>query len=414
VGDRDLTRPSQLPPDRAARPAPRAIGVVTTARSDYGIYLPILRQLDRDPDVRLLLIAGGMHLSPEHGMTVRDIERDGFAIAERVELLLSSATAEGIATSLGLAVIGFARAFTRARPDILVLLGDRFEMFAAAAAAATLRIPVAHVHGGEATIGALDESFRHAITKLSHLHFPAAQAYADRIVQMGESPWRVVVSGAPALDDLRDLPPPDAAAFERAFHVPLTPAPLLVTYHPVTLELSSLSMQLDALFGALDDVGLPVIVTDANADEGGDVIRQRVASFAESRPHVHRVANFGRQGYFEAMRLAAAMVGNSSSGIIEAASFGLPVVNIGSRQAGRLRGANVIDVGAERAAIAAAIRRAVSPDFGERLRGARNPYDRGGAARLIVERLKAVALDENLLRKTFHDLPATAPVEAAQ
>jgi UDP-hydrolysing UDP-N-acetyl-D-glucosamine 2-epimerase len=187
-----------------------------------------------------------------------------------------------------------------------------------------------------------------------------------------------------------------------------------VTYHSVTLELESLSMQLDALFGALDDVGLPVIVTDANADEGGDVIRQRVASFAESRPNVHRVANFGRQGYFDAMRLAAAMVGNSSSGIIEAASFSLPAVNIGNRQAGRLRGANVIDVAAERAAIAAAIRRAVSPDFRERLRGARNPYDRGGAARLIVDRLKTVALDEELLRKTFHDLPAAAPVDAAR
>jgi UDP-hydrolysing UDP-N-acetyl-D-glucosamine 2-epimerase len=322
-------------------------------------------------------------------------------------LLLSSATAEGIATSMGLAMIGFARAFTRARPDLVVLLGDRFEMFAAAAAAAPLRLPVAHIHGGEATLGALDESFRHAITKLSHLHFPAAQTYADRIVQMGESPWRVVVSGAPSLDDLRDLPPVDAASFGRAFGVPASPAPLLVTYHPVTLELGSLPSQLDALFGALDDSGLPVIFTDPNADEGGDVIRQCLASFAQRRSNVYRVGNFGPRGYVDAMRLAAAMVGNSSSGIIEAASFGLPVVNIGSRQAGRLRGANVIDVPPERPAIAAAIRRAVSPDFRERLRSAANPYDRGGAARLIVDRLKSVALDETLLRKTFHDLPTS-------
>jgi UDP-hydrolysing UDP-N-acetyl-D-glucosamine 2-epimerase len=277
-----------------------------------------------------------------------------------------------------------------------------------------LRIPVAHVHGGEATLGALDESFRHAITKLSHLHFPAAQPYADRIVQMGEAPWRVAVSGAPALDGLRDLPPADAASFERDYRVPLTPAPLLVTCHPVTLELDSLPAQLDALLGGLDDVDLPVIVTDPNADEGGDVIRQRLAAFEKSRPGVYRVANFGRQGYFDAMRLASAMVGNSSSGIIEAASFGLPVVNVGSRQAGRIRGANVIDVGYDRTAIASAIRTAVSPEFRARLHDAANPYDHGGAARLIVDRLKSVGLGDDLLRKVFHDRPSVPAAGPAQ
>jgi len=387
-----------------SRPSTRSIGVVTTARSDYGIYLPILRQLAADPDVALLIYAGGMHLSPEHGLTVRDIERDGFTIAERVELLLSSATSEGIATSLGLAVIGFARAFTRSRPDVLLVLGDRFEMFAAAAAAAPLRIPLAHIHGGEATEGALDESFRHAITKLSHLHFPAAERYARRIVQMGEAPDRVTVSGAPALDGLRDLPPVDLAAFERAYGVPAAPAPLLVTYHPVTLELDSLPRQIDALLGALDEVRQPIVITDPNADEGGDVIRQRLTEFARGRGDVFRVGNFGPHGYVEAMRLSAAMVGNSSSGIIEAASFGLPVVNVGTRQAGRLHGDNVIDAPCDRAEITAAIRRAVSPEFRAAARAVVNPYDRGGAARIIIERVKAVALDDSLLRKTFHDL----------
>lgn len=360
-------------------------------------------------DARLLLYVGGMHLSPEHGLTVRDIEQDGFAIAERVELLLSSASAEGIAASLGIGVMGFARAFSRTRPDVLVLLGDRFEMFAAAAAATPLRIPLAHIHGGEASTGAIDESFRHAITKLSHLHFASTQAYADRIVQMGEHPSRVIVSGAPSLDGIRDLPPIDTVAFERRFNVPSTLAPLLVTYHPVTLEVGALDAQLDALFGALEDVGLPVVLTDPNADEGGAVIRARADAFARDRQHVYRVANFGRQGYFDAMRLASAMVGNSSSGIIEAASFGLPVVNIGTRQDGRIRGGNVIDTACDRAAIADAIRQATSPAFRSSLRGLGNPYDRGGAARIIAERLSSVPLDESLLRKRFHDLPIAEP-----
>lgn len=384
----------------------RSIGVVTTARSDYGIYLPILRRIEQEPGLDLQLFVGGTHLSPAHGMTVRDIERDGFPIAERIELLISSSSAEGIATSMGLGMIGFARAFARSRPDVLLVLGDRFEMFAAAAAAAPLRIPVAHVHGGESSTGALDEAFRHAITKLSHLHFASTETYANRIVQMGESPWRVLVSGAPALDGLRELTPPDRAAFEHTYRVTMTPAPLLVTYHPVTLELDDLDAQLDALFGALEEAGLPVVFTDANADEGGDAIRARVDEFARRVPNVYRVGNFGRGGYFDAMRLSSAMVGNSSSGIIEAASFGLPVVNIGTRQDGRLRGDNVIDVGHERTAIAGAIRTATSGVFRERMRSGKNPYDSGGAAPLIVDRLKSVALDGTLLRKAFHDIPA--------
>lgn len=386
----------------------RRLGVVTTARSDYGIYKPVLQEFSRRDQFDLWIIAGGMHLSPEHGLTIREIEADGFPIADRVELLLSTASAEGVSASMGLALIGFGRAIARLAPDLLLVLGDRFEMFAAAAACAPLRVPVVHLHGGESSTGAIDESFRHAITKLSHLHFAATQAYADRIVQLGESPWRVAVSGAPALDGLSRTPMPDAEAFTKACGVPMQPAPLLVTYHPATLELEQLPAQLDALFGALDDAGLPVLITDPNADEGGTVVRERIRQFTASRPHVHHVANLGHDRYFDAMWLSAAMVGNSSSGIIEAASFGLPVVNIGTRQDGRVRGANVIDTGYERHAIAEAIRRAVGPAFRAGLRDLKNPYDHGGAASVIADRLASIPLDANLLRKTFHDLPGAA------
>ncbi len=383
----------------------RTIAVVTVARSDYGIYTSILREIQAASNLRLQLIAAGMHLSPEFGMTVGLIEADGFEVSDRVEMLLSSDTALGTAKSIGLGVIGFAEVFARRKPDMIVVLGDRFEMHAAALAALPLGIPLAHIHGGEVTEGAIDEALRHGITKIAHLHFASTRLYADRIVRMGEEPWRVVVSGAPALDNLESfqaIPPGDLAT---RFGAPFDRNPILVTYHPVTRELDRTPAQIEALFQALAELSDPVIFTAPNADPAGRFLASRIQAFVAEHRHAHAVDNLGSQAYFSAMRTAKAMVGNSSSGIIEAPSFELPVVNVGARQAGRLRGTNVVDVGddTDPRAIAAGIARALDPAFRNAIRGAANPYRHGNAARTIVEKLAAIPLDAALLNKRFHD-----------
>jgi len=381
----------------------RTIGVVTVARSDYGLYLPVLRRVRAESDLRLHLIVAGTHLSPDFGLTVREIERSGFPIGERVEMLLSSDTPEGIAKSMGLGTIGFAQAYARFRPDILLVLGDRFEMHAAVVAALPFGIPVAHIHGGELTLGAIDDALRHSITKMSHLHFVATEEYARRVIQMGEEPWRVTVSGSPGLDGLLSTRPFSREELERRFRLDLSAPFLLVTYHPVTLEIEQLETQMRELLAALDEVGMVTVFTYPNADARSRLIIQMTREYAATRPHVQVVVNLGTPGYVSAMRLAAAMVGNSSSGIIEAASFRLPVVNIGTRQQGRTRGKNVIDVGYGRDEIIAGIRKATSPEFRAGLADLVNPYGDGHAAERIVQRLKEVELNDRLLRKRFYE-----------
>ena len=391
----------------------RMIGVVTVARSDYGIYLPLLRKIQADPDLRLHLLVTGMHLSPEFGLTVEAIEADGFEIGDRVEMLLSSDTPEGIAKSMGLGTIGFAQVYARFRPDILVVLGDRFEMHAAALTALPFKIPVAHIHGGEVTQGAIDDALRHSMTKLSHLHFVSTPEYAQRVIQMGEEPWRVIVSGAPSLDNLHSirLLTREELAARFGLHLDETPF-LLVTFHPVTLEYEQTEWQVTGLLAALEACGLPVVFTLPNADTSGRIIIRMIEEFVQTCASARIVDNFGIQGYFSLMSLAAAMVGNSSSGIIEAASFELPVVNIGARQHGRVRGANVIDVGYERAEIVEGIKKAVLTEFRESLRELVNPYGCGQTSDKIVERLKKVVLDDRLVTKRFCDVPVFLPGEA--
>jgi UDP-hydrolysing UDP-N-acetyl-D-glucosamine 2-epimerase len=390
----------------------RTIGVVTVARSDYGIYLPILRKIQADPDLRLHLFVSGMHLSPEFGLTVRAIEADGFDVGERIEMLLSSDSPEGIAKSIGLGMIGFAQAYAQHCPDIMLVLGDRFEMYAAAVAALPFKIPVAHVHGGEITQGAIDDALRHSITKLSHLHFVAAETYARRVAQLGEEPWRITVSGAPSLDNLHTIRLLSLDELEARYGLCFQPRPLLATFHPVTLEYGQTEWQVGELLAALDDAGLPVVFTLPNADTGGRIIQRMIAEYIGDRPSAWLVDNLGTQAYFSLMAVAAAMVGNSSSGIIETPSFGLPVVNIGTRQAGRVRGANVIDVDYKRAAILQGIRQAVRPEFRESLRQMENPYGYGRASDIIVERLKTVPLDDNLIIKRFYDLDVAPKAES--
>ncbi len=381
----------------------RSIGVVTVARSDYGVYLPLLRAITADPDLKLLLFVSGAHLSERFGNTVSAIEADGFPIAERVEMLLPSDAPETVAESMGCGTAGFARAFARTRPDLLVVLGDRFEMHAAASAAVPFTIPMAHIGGGELTEGAIDDSFRHSLTKLSHLHFVYTEEFARRVVQMGEEPWRVRVCGALSLDNLDHVKLLDRSELEKRFGLQLDEPFLLVTYHPVTLETDDLERQIRELLAALEASGMRVVFTMPNADAGNSAIRRGLGDFVRDQARAQVVENMGTQGYFSAMKLAAAMVGNSSSGILEAASFALPVVNIGTRQKGRPRARNVLDVGYGRQEIAAAIQRAVSQQFRESLRGMVNPYGEGKAAPAIVSVLRSVPLDSALLRKRFAD-----------
>jgi UDP-hydrolysing UDP-N-acetyl-D-glucosamine 2-epimerase len=382
----------------------RTVAVVTVGRSDYGLYLPILKRILADSELRLRLMVSGAHLSPDFGFTVRLIEADGFTVDDRIEMLVSSDSPEGIAKSIGLGLIGFSQAFARVQPDLLVVLGDRFEMYAAALAALPFRIPVAHIHGGEVTVGAFDDALRHSMTKLSHLHFVSTAESGRRVEQLGEEPWRIVVSGAPGLDNVGCVSLLSTSELEAQFGFPTQPPLLLVTFHPVTLECDQVEKQTQELLSALDQIGRPVVFTQPNADTGGRRVSEMITEFVSVRPFAHRIDNLGARGYFSLMNVAAAMVGNSSSGIIEAPSFGLPVVNIGTRQDGRVRAANVIDVEPDSAAIVEAIRQAVLPEFRERLRGMANPYGDGHASAVIVERLKSVALDHRLTTKLFRDL----------
>ncbi len=382
----------------------RTLAVVTTSRADYGIYRPVLRRIETDPDLRLRLIVSGMHLVEDFGLTVRQIEADGFDIAGRLDTLERADDPFAVARSMGRAVGLFAEAYERSRPDILVVLGDRFEMHPAALAALPFRIPVAHLHGGEVTEGAIDESLRHCITKLSHLHFASTDVYARRIVQMGEEPWRVTCCGAPGLDNLRDMEWMDRAELSATCGCDLPETFLLAVYHPVTLEHEGTAEQFARVCEALERLDVSVLFTRPNADTGGRLLIELLERFVAAHERAHEVANLPTRAYLSAMRLAAAMVGNSSSGIVEAGSFGLPVVNIGRRQTGRVRGPNVIDVPCDTEAIANALRRALTADFRAGLKGMVNPYGRGDAAERIVARLKEVPLDRRLIVKKFHDL----------
>lgn len=384
----------------------RRIGVVSVARSDYGLLRPVLRMLHADSKIDLRVIAAAAHLSPEFGKTVALIEADGFPIDARVEMTLSSDSPEGISKSIGLGVAGFAQVYAAAEYDLLLILGDRYEMMAAALAAVPFRLPIAHLHGGELTFGAIDEAFRHAITKMAHLHFVSNEEHAARVIQMGEAPWRVVVSGAPGIDALMQTPDLTGAQFRERFGFDLPGDFLLVTFHSTTQEWEQAGEQAHHLVNALGKSGRTVLFTMPNADTGGRVIRSVIAEALGSHPDWRAVENLHTDGYVTAMRRCAAMVGNTSSGIIEAPSFGVPVVNIGTRQAGRMRAPSTLDVDYGAEAILAGIERATSADFRAMAKTSVNPYGDGDASAKIVARLKSQELGHALTYKVFHDLEA--------
>lgn len=383
----------------------RKICVVTGSRAEYGLLYWLIKEIQADPGLQLQLIVTGMHLSPQFGLTVRQIEEDGFVADARVEMLLSSDTPVGIAKSMGLGVIGFAEALDRLRPDILVVLGDRFEIFAAAQAAMVARIPIAHIHGGELTEGLIDEAIRHSLTKMSHLHFVATEVYRKRVVQLGESPQHVWNVGATGVDAIRRMRLLDRGELSAATGFDLATPYFVVTYHPVTLADEQADRGARAMFAALERFpSHKIVVTGANADTGNGAVSREIESFSATHPgRVFSCISLGQGRYLSVLSHADAIIGNSSSGLIEGPVLRVPTVNVGDRQRGRVRAATVIDVGDNEQAIVAGIERALTPEFRAACRDAECPFGDGHSAERIVGVLGEWPL-EGLLIKQFHDL----------
>lgn len=384
---------------------PRHIGVVTSARSDFGLLTPLLDALYSDADIRLGIYATGMHFSEVHGRTIDEIRNMPFA-GEMVEIPSPAAddSAGAIGESMAQGLSGFTRAFAHEKPDILVVLGDRYDILPAVISALNFNIPVAHISGGEVTEGVIDDAVRHAITKMSHLHFTAHEDYSKRVVQLGEEAWRVITTGEPGLDNIADMG--TAGRSEIFGDLSLSPEkPVTVlTYHPETLDPAASAGAIAAILDAADAIDSQIVFTCPNADAGSKPIIEAIEVYCAKRLDCRFHASLGRQRYFSLLRHADCMLGNSSSGIAEAPSFRLPVVDIGDRQKGRIMAANVISVAAKSRDITEAWRTALSAEFRDGLKGLKNPYGRGKAVEGIVSVLKTIALDRKLIVKKFYDL----------
>ncbi|MGH9617598.1 MAG: UDP-N-acetylglucosamine 2-epimerase [Acidobacteriaceae bacterium] len=379
-------------------PEKRKIAVVTTSRADYShLYWP-LRDLAVHPDVDLRLIVLGSHLSPEFGSTVREIEKDGLKIDARIECLLSSDTDIGMAKTIGLATLGLADQLGAMRPDLLLLIADRYEMLAPVSVALALRIPIAHIEGGEISQGAIDDAVRNALTKMAHVHFTSTETARQRVIAMGEEPWRVHRAGAPSLDHLRRATLLGRNEVETRLRIDLSPPTILIAYHPVTIARDTVR-EADALFAALAQADAQLLFCFPNADAGSRDLQQRTRAFLSTRATGQIFVNLDPLTYWSLLAQVDLLLGNSSSGIMESASFALPTVNVGIRQQGRERARNVIDAAADEQQILHAIEQARDPEFRAGLAGMMNPYGDGDAAETIVRVLTTVPLSERLLIK---------------
>lgn len=384
----------------------KKVCIVTGTRAEYGLLRWVMEGIRQSGSLELQVVATGMHLSPEFGLTYRAIEEDGFTIDRKVEMLLSSDSAVGVTKSLGLAVIGFADALAELQPDIMLVLGDRYEILAAATAALIARIPVAHLHGGELTEGACDDAIRHAVTKMAHLHFVAADEYRRRVIQLGEMPERVFNVGGLGIDNIFRLPLLERPELEESLKFHLGERSLLVTFHPTTLDRGQAGAQMAELLGALETLkNTRIVLTMPNSDTESRGLFDMVNDFVAAKPGTRKAfTSLGQLRYLSCLRWVDGVVGNSSSGLLEAPSFKKGTINIGDRQRGRLRASSVIDCAPSREEILEALERLYSADFQSVVRQTANPYGNGGASERVVEILAGI--DCTLLaRKSFHDLP---------
>jgi len=381
----------------------RKICVVTGSRSEYGLLYNIIKQIEAAPKLKLLLVACGTHLSPEFGYTINEIKKDGFKVAERIDTLLSSDSTVGITKSIGLGIVGFADCFKRLKPDILLVLGDRFEIFAAVTAAMAMNFPIVHISGGDITEGVIDEQIRHAITKMSHIHFVSLPAHAHRLRRMGEEPWRIHTVGEPCIDRIKSLKKMPREELEKTLGTSFSHPAILVTFHPVTLQPKETAIQLKNLLSALDKLKAKIIFTYPNADSGGRMIISGIKGFIKLHPNAAAFESVGTYLYLNLISRVDVIVGNSSSALVEAPSFKLPAVNIGERQKGRFKPQNVISASGKAASIKKAIQKALSPQFRKRLAKMTNPYDKGGVAKEIVNVLSGLELGQKILNKKFID-----------
>lgn len=382
----------------------RKVCVVTGSRAEYGLLKWIMRGIWSASDLSLQIIATGMHLSPEFGLTYRQLNDDGFEIDYKVEMLLSSDTPSSIAKSMGLGMIGFSDAFNQLKPDILVVLGDRFEIMSAVSAALVACIPIAHIHGGESSEGAIDEAIRHSITKMSHLHFVAAEPYRQRVIQLGEQPTNVFVVGGLGIDGIKNLELLEKQEIEKILDFKFAKKNLLVTFHPVTLEDGTAPHQMRALLSALETlVDTQLIFTLPNADTGGREIINLIHAFVSTHSNARAFTSLGQLYYLSCLRYVDGVVGNSSSGLLEVPTFRKGTVNIGERQRGRLKASSVIDCTPDERSIAGALERLYSADFHQNLCHVINPYGDGGASNKVVQKLSEISLS-GLIQKSFFDL----------
>ncbi len=382
----------------------RKICVVTGTRAEYGLLYWLMKEIEEDKDLQLQLIVTGMHLSPEFGLTYKEVDKE-FKIDKKIEMLLSSDTSIGISKSMGLAQISFAEAYDELKPDILVVLGDRYEIFSAVSSAMISRIPIAHLHGGETTEGAFDESIRHSITKMAHLHFTATDEYKNRVIQLGEHPNRVFNVGGIGIENIKRLKLLSKEEFEESIDFKLGKKNILVTFHPVTLENSTAKEQFQELLDAIDELkDTNIIFTKVNSDTDGRVINQMIDEYvAKNSQKSIGFTSLGQLRYLSALQFVDSVVGNSSSGLLEAPSFKIGTINIGDRQKGRIKADSIIDCEPNKSSIYQAFLKLYTKEFKNTLKDTINPYGNGCASKKIVETLKNVDL-ENILKKSFYDI----------
>jgi GDP/UDP-N,N'-diacetylbacillosamine 2-epimerase (hydrolysing) len=382
----------------------RKICVVTGSRADYGLLRFIMQRIEEETDLILQVVATGMHLLPTFGLTYKEIEADGFNIDYKVETLTASDTAVGIAKSMGDGLSGCAEVFSRLQPDVIVVLGDRFEIFAATAAALISKIPVAHLHGGETTVGAFDEAFRHSITKMSQLHFVGTEEYRKRVIQLGENPNNVFLVGGLGVDGIKSSILLTKEELESSLGFKFQTKSLLITFHPATLEDGTSQAQMAEMLSALSDLSdTTLIFTMPNADPGGLILFKMIEEFVESHPNAHSFISLGQQRYWSCLVQVDGVVGNSSSGLTEAPSFKKGTINVGNRQLGRVQASSVINCKPEEKAIREAIVKMYSQDFIDSLELTSNPYGEGDASLKVVRVLKDFPLN-GIIQKTFYDL----------